>query len=70
MLKGNFMDRTTTGVATVGVTYPAWETQLHHFGEVAAIMVPILSALWLAVQIVAFIIRQIRGTSHHGNLED
>jgi hypothetical protein len=34
---------------------PIWEQHLQHFGSVAQSLVPILSALWLAVQIVAYV---------------
>lgn len=49
------MTKTTNGVAAVGLTFPAWENHLQHAGAVAASMVPILSALWLAVQIARFV---------------
>lgn len=58
------VERATTGVAAIGITFPAWEMQLHHFGSLAGTLVPILSASWLAVQIAAFVWRQIVAAWH------
>jgi hypothetical protein len=54
MNKGHALDRITNGVAGVGLTMPAWERELIHMGEIATALVPILSALWLAVQILGY----------------
>ncbi|NBZ87917.1 hypothetical protein [Stagnihabitans tardus] len=54
-MKGQALNRVTNGVAAAGVTLPAWEVHLQHAGVIAASVVPILSALWLAVQIVRFV---------------
>lgn len=51
------MTKTTTGVAVGGVTMPAWLPDLEAVSAIAAHLVPILSALWLAVQIVRFVAR-------------
>jgi lysozyme len=48
------MTKTTTGVSAVGVTLPAWWPTLEGASNVAVLLVPILSALWLLVQIVTF----------------
>lgn len=52
---GVILDRITTGVAAGGVSLPLWEQGLVHVGSVAQSMVPILSALWLLVQIGGYI---------------
>lgn len=54
-IKGQGMERGTTGLAAVGLTLPVWEQSLQHLGTVAAAALPILSAVWLAVQIVGFV---------------
>ncbi|MBU2936974.1 MULTISPECIES: lysozyme [Pacificibacter] len=48
------MTKTTTGISAVGVTLPAWWPTLEGASNVAVLLVPILSALWLLVQIVTF----------------
>jgi GH24 family phage-related lysozyme (muramidase) len=48
------MIKTTTGVSAVGVTLPAWWSALEGASNVAVLMVPILSALWLLVQLISF----------------
>lgn len=50
------MKRTTDGVAGLGITMPAWLPQLETASAVAAALVPILSALWLALQIGRFVL--------------
>lgn len=55
--KGAMMDRATSGVAAAGVTMPAWLPELDRASVVAAQLVPILSAAWLALQIVRFLAR-------------
>ena len=54
------MEKTTSGMAVAGVTYPAWQHGLDQAGAVAASLVPILSALWLAVQLVVYVRKQWR----------
>lgn len=49
------MMRLTNGVAGLGLTMPAWLPQLETASAVAAQLVPILSALWLALQIGRFL---------------
>lgn len=49
------MRRTTDGVAAGGLSFPFWAPSLNEASSVAAALVPILSAVWLAVQIARFI---------------
>lgn len=49
------MRRTTDGVAGAGIAMPLWFPSLEDVSGVAAHLVPILSAAWLTVQIVAYI---------------
>lgn len=51
------MIKATNGVAVAGVTLPAWLPTLEAASRVAGHLVPILSAVWLAVQIVRFVQR-------------
>jgi hypothetical protein len=51
------MDKTTTTVAAVGITMPAWLPSLEEASRIAGHLVPILSATWLLVQIVRLISR-------------
>lgn len=64
MQKGAIMERATTGIAAVGVTFPAWEAELHHIGALASTMVPIVSVAWLLVQIGVFAWRNFKGSNH------
>lgn len=48
------MMRVTNGVAVGGITMPAWVPSLGEVSGVASDAVPILSALWLAMQIVGY----------------
>lgn len=54
-------DRATTGLAVGGVSLPAWWPSLDQVSSVAVELVPILSALWLVVQIVGYVRRLRRG---------
>lgn len=45
------MVRTTNGVAVGGLTLPAWWPSLMQISETAAMLVPIVSLIWLIVQI-------------------
>ncbi len=56
-------ERVTTAVAGVGVTMPAWWHYIETTSNLFAMMVPILSAIWLVVQIV-------RALSRLGDAED
>lgn len=47
--------KVTNGVAVGGLTLPAWLPALDAASNVAALLVPILSAVWLAVQIWRFV---------------
>lgn len=49
------MKKATDGVAAVGVMMPAWLPKLESASQVAGALVPILSALWLALQIGRFV---------------
>lgn len=49
------MIKTTNGVAVMGLTLPGWWPSLEATSTVAAQMVPILSAVWLMVQIARFV---------------
>lgn len=44
--------KATNMVAVGGVTMPAWYSHLQAASSIAATLVPILSAVWLVVQIV------------------
>lgn len=55
MVREARMRRATDGLAVGGLTMPAWFPSLEHVSQGAALAVPILSALWLAVQIVRFL---------------
>lgn len=54
MKKEVILERVTNVVAGAGVTYPAWEQNLIHAGEIAEALVPMLSAAWLILQIVGY----------------
>lgn len=43
--------KATNGVAVGGLTLPAWWPSLMQVSETAGLLVPILSMIWLAVQI-------------------
>ncbi len=47
-----FLTKATTGVAGAGVTLPAWWPSLADTSNIAAQMVPIVSLLWLILQII------------------
>lgn len=53
----------TNGVAGFGLTLPAWWPTLAEASEFAAAIVPILSALWLILQIGRFIRNARNGKS-------
>lgn len=46
--------RATNGVAVGGVTMPAWMPTLAEASNTAAHLVPILSAIWLLIQIAGY----------------
>jgi len=58
---GANLDRVTNGVAAGGVSMPVWFPALQDVSGAAVHLVPILSALWLAVQIVTHIRRGRKG---------
>lgn len=45
------MVKATNGVAIGGLTLPAWWPSLMQISEMAALLVPIASLIWLVVQI-------------------
>lgn len=47
--------KVTNGVAGLGLTLPAWWPTLAELSAFAAAIVPILSAIWLALQIGRFL---------------
>lgn len=49
------MIKATTGVSTFGITLPAWWPTLEATSNTAVLLVPILSALWLGLQIGGFL---------------
>lgn len=51
MNKEAVLRRVTDGVAVGGVTLPAWWPSLAQVSDIAAQLVPIMSAAWLAVQL-------------------
>lgn len=61
MTRGEILDRATTGVAVGGVTMPSWFPSLQHASETAAQLVPVLSALWLAVQLFEWARKRMKG---------
>lgn len=49
------LKRATDGVAVGGISMPVWAPTLNEASNMAAALLPILSALWLAVQIARFL---------------
>lgn len=60
MNRAMVLDRATSAVAGAGITYPVWQENLTQAGNVAQALVPILSALWLALQIMGYVRRRFR----------
>lgn len=54
------MDNTTTTVAAAAVTSPFWFHWLQTASEAAAIVTPILGAIWLIVQITSRLLEAVR----------
>ncbi len=54
------MTKTTTVVAGVGLTMPAWWPSLFETSSWAAQIVPIVSLIWLVLQIGRFVARSAR----------
>jgi GH24 family phage-related lysozyme (muramidase) len=54
-IEGTGMIKITNGIALGGATSPAWWPSLEDVSNMATQLVPILSALWLAVQIIRFL---------------
>lgn len=57
MTKEGLLTKATTGVAGAGVTLPAWWPSLAESSNLAAQLVPIVSLVWLVLQII----RHLRG---------
>ena len=49
------MSRITNTVAAGGVTMPVWWPSLGDVAGVSAQLVPILSAVWLVIQIIGYV---------------
>ncbi|RWR25507.1 hypothetical protein D2T31_05030 [Sinirhodobacter populi] len=58
--------KSTTIGAGIGVTVPAWWPSLDQTSEIAVKMVPILSAIWLLLQIVRFVVKWFQGRLRDG----
>lgn len=54
------METTNITIASTAVTSPAWLPWLQNVSEVAAMLAPILGAIWLIVQIYSKISEHIR----------
>ena len=52
------MVKATNGVAVGGLTLPAWWPSLMEVSEMAGLLVPILSLIWLSVQIVRTVFKK------------
>lgn len=52
------VDRVTDGVAVGMVSSPVWLPGLQQVSEIAALVVPILGAIWLLVQILGYLTRR------------
>lgn len=53
-------DRVTAGVAAGGVSLPVWWPSLGEVSDMAVELVPILSALWLLLQMGVYLRRVMR----------
>lgn len=60
MISEAALKRATDGVAVGGLSMPVWFPSLETVSNVAAQLVPILSAAWLAVQIIAYVRKRFR----------
>lgn len=52
--------KTTNGIAIGGLTLPAWDSTLAAVSSTAAQLLPIISLIWLIIQIFVFIRKQRR----------
>lgn len=59
--KEAILAKATTGVATGGITMPVWWPSLSETSNWAAQMVPIVSLIWIALQILIVVRRRMRG---------
>lgn len=50
-MKEIIIDRSTTGIAFAGITSPGWLTMLEQASSIAALFMPVLGAIWLALRI-------------------
>lgn len=46
------VNRATSGLAALWLAFPGWNDALAQASQIAGLLVPILSVIWLAVQIV------------------
>ena len=46
------VNRATSGLAALWLAFPGWNEALSQASHIAGLLVPLLSAAWLAVQIV------------------
>lgn len=51
-------DRVTDGVAVTAVASPVWLPALQSVSDLAALVVPILGAIWLFVQIWGYLTKK------------
>lgn len=56
------IDHSTTAIASAAVASPIWLPSLKVVSDVAALLLPILGAVWLVVQIAGYIIRYRKET--------
>lgn len=49
------MNQTTNGIATAAVLSPLWMKSLEELSAIASMVLPILGALWLAIQILGYL---------------
>lgn len=55
----NVTDRATDAVAAGMVASPFWLPGLQDVSEIAALVVPILGAIWLIVQIIGYFAKKV-----------
>lgn len=54
-MHNSISDRATDAIAAGAVSSPFWLPSLQHASEAAALVVPILGAIWLIVQIAGYV---------------
>lgn len=61
MMTSEASQSTTNGMAALGATSPLWYWPiLEHTSNIAVMLVPIVSLIWLVLQIAAFIIKKLK----------